>query len=72
MPVTISPRIDCEKYSPDEMRLTIGPRKGLSGSVERISWRCGRFGTSTPTIFAMVGDQAPAGIDEALGAQVAA
>ncbi len=35
-------------------------RNGLSGSVERISWRCGSLGSSTPTSCATSGHQAPA------------
>ena len=40
--------------------VTIGFRNGLSGSVDRISWRCGRLGSDAPTSRATSGDQAPA------------
>jgi hypothetical protein len=58
-PPTISPRIDCEQYRPLASSDTIGPRNGLSGSDEQISWRMGQVGSSRPTIRASCGDHAP-------------
>ena len=62
IPPTISPRIDWLKYSPESSTVTSGVRNGLSGSVERISWRCGSLGSFTPASFATSGLQAPAAI----------
>ena len=44
----------------DKALETIGFKNGFSGSVERISCRCGRFGRAPPTRVATFGDQAPA------------
>ena len=48
IPPTISPRIDWLKYRPESSTETSGVTNGFSGSVERISCRCGTFGSFTP------------------------
>src|SRR6266436_6224622 len=50
IPPTISPRIDCEKYSPVPSMETSGPRNGFGGSLGPFRCRWGRWGTPPPPI----------------------